>query len=330
MLFKDIQEVKTYLAVGVGNDFNRLKAHIQNAENAYMRPLLHSNMYDELQEFYDEGLPLPETPSDAQLAMNELLAKVQNSVIHLAYWMGFQALNSTISDQGFRRQESDASKSLYKYQEDELKDYFKTSGFNAMDDILEYLENNIAHFAEFKATENWTIRKEAFIPDTKAFEKVPYSLNNSRLTFLRLVTHMQTVEDLQLKPLLGSAVFDELKAEMIKDSPSAKVRAILPHIRKPIVWFATAYLMEESGADLTEKGLYFDSFSVQEKSNLNRGPASEQRIASMIARNRMIGERYMGLLKNYLLNHVEEWPGFEAQDGFILNRDNTDKKTFWA
>lgn len=330
MLFKTTKEVQAFIPIGVGNDFNRLKPHIQNAETAYLRPLLHQNMYEELQEFYDETLPLPETPTEVQLAMSELLKKVQNSVIHLAYWMGFQALNSTISDQGFRRVESNNAKGLYKYQEDELKDYFKRSGFNAMDDILEYLESNIEHFAEFKATDNWTIRKTSFIPDTKAFEKVPYSLNNSRLTFLRLVPHMATVEDLQLKPLLTETLFDEIKTEMVNDSPAEKVLKILPHVRKPIAYFATAYLMEESGADLTEKGLYFDSFGVHDVSNLNRGPASENRIAAMIARNRMIGDRYLSLLKNYLLNNADDWPEFTAPAGFFLNRDNTDKKTFWA
>jgi len=330
MLFKTITDVKEFIVVGAGTDFNRLKPHIQNAENAYLKPLLHSNMYEELQEFYDEFVQIQGTPTDVQLAMYDLLKKVQNSVIHLAYWMGFQVLNATISDSGFKRTETDNQKGLYKYQEDEMKEYFKTSGFNAMDDILEYIETNIEHFSEFKATENWTIRKKSFIPDTRAFEKVPYSINNSRLTFLRLVPHMDTVEDLQIKPLLGDTVFAEIKAEMVKDSPAEKVVKLLPYIRKPIAYFATAYLMEESGADLTEKGLYFDSFGVQSTSNLNRTPANENRILAMIARNRMIGERHLALLKYYLLNNPEDWPSFEATAGSIFNRDNNDKKTFWA
>jgi len=330
MLFKSIAEVKEFIVVGAGTDFNRLQPHIRNAENAYLKPLLHSSMYDELQEFYDDALPLPDEPTDVQLAMYELLKKVQNSVIHLAYWMGFQVLNSTISDNGFKRTESESMKGLYKYQEDEMKEYFKTSGFNAMDDILEYLEANIDCFAEFAATENWTVRKESFIPDTKAFEKVPYSLNNSRLTFLRLVPHMATVEELQIKTLLGNSIYAEIKAEMVKVSPAGKVVKLLPYLRKPIAYFATAYLMEESGADLTEKGLYFDSFGVQQVSNLNREPASETRITAMIGRNRMIGERHLALLKNYLIDNPADWPDFEATKGSILNRDNSNKKTFWA
>jgi len=43
---------------------------------------------------------------------------------------------------------------------------------------------------------------------------------------------------------------------MVKDEPAAKVLAILPYIRKPIAYLSTAMLMEESGADLTEKAQY--------------------------------------------------------------------------
>ena len=54
MLFQTISEIKEFLPISVGNDFNRLKPHIENAENKYIKPLLGSAMYDELQEFYSE------------------------------------------------------------------------------------------------------------------------------------------------------------------------------------------------------------------------------------------------------------------------------------
>lgn len=54
MLFKTISEIKEFLPIGTGNDFNRLKPHIENAENKYIKPLLGIVLYDELQEFYDD------------------------------------------------------------------------------------------------------------------------------------------------------------------------------------------------------------------------------------------------------------------------------------
>ena len=44
MLFSTISEIKTILPIGVGNDFNRLKSHIENAENRYIKPLLGFDM----------------------------------------------------------------------------------------------------------------------------------------------------------------------------------------------------------------------------------------------------------------------------------------------
>lgn len=40
MLLKTINEIKAILPVGTGNDFNRIKPHIENAENRYIKPLL--------------------------------------------------------------------------------------------------------------------------------------------------------------------------------------------------------------------------------------------------------------------------------------------------
>lgn len=329
MLFKKIEEVKELIGIGTGNHLERLKPHISNAETAYIRPLLGANMFDELQEFYDE--PPTGELTEVQEAMKELLGKVQKSLIHLAYWMGFQVLNATISDSGFKRSESDTVKSLYKAQETELKEYFRNAGFNAMDEVLEYLETNIEHFGEFKLTENWTKLKEAFIPDTKTFESVPYFINGSRLTFLRLKPHMQLVEDLQIKPLLGETIFAEIKAEMVKDNPAAKVVAILPVIRKPIAYLAAAMLMEESGADLTDKGLYFESTSAGASYNdTNRQPAAIEKIAYLAKRSRGIGESYLESLKSYLVAHAADWTAYSGQTGSVFRRDNTDKKTFWV
>ena len=149
MLFKTIAEIKNFLPIGAGNDLNRLKPHIENAENKFVKPLLGTAMYDELVEFYETEYPAE--PTEVQEATLLLLTKVQHAVIHLAYFVGFDFLNVSVSDAGFQRIESERTKGLYKYQEDNLKSYFSEAGFNALDDVLVYIENNIAHFNEFKA-----------------------------------------------------------------------------------------------------------------------------------------------------------------------------------
>jgi hypothetical protein len=334
MLFKSIDEIKQFLAVGAGTDFNRLKPHIQNAESTYLRPLLGAALFSELQEFCNN--PEAEPPFGNKALYAELLSLSQRSLIHLTYWCGFQVLNATISDGGFKRTENEKVKSLFKYQELELKEYFKTTGFNGLDEILFYLETEIrkstegtVNFKSFIDSGAWTILKSSFIPDTTTFNAVVF-INHSRLTFLRLKSSMQLVEDLNIKPLLGAAIFDEIKLEMAKTTPSAKVMAILPLIQKPIAYLATALLMEESGADLTDRGLYFESTSSANDLTSNNQPSEDDRINFLAKRNKAIGMNYLEGLKSYLLANATDWPGYNGQTGNELRRNNNNKKSFWA
>jgi hypothetical protein len=334
MLFKSIDEIKQFLVVGAGTDFNRLKPHVQNAETAYLRPLLGTELFKELQDFYDNP---PANPLEGgNILFMELLSLVQRTLIHLTYWSGFQVLNATISDGGFKRTESEKVKSLFKYQEVELKEYFKTAGFNGLDEILFYLEMEIrksegepVNFRSFVDSDAWTILKSSFIPDTSTFNSIVF-INHSRLTFLRLKPPMQLVEDLEIKPLLGETIFNEINLEMVKTTPSEKVMAILPHIQKALAYLATALLIEESGADLTDKGLYFESTSSENNLTTNKQPAESDRINFLAKRNKGIGLNYLERLKSYLIANATDWPTYSGQSGNALRRNNTDKKSFWA
>jgi hypothetical protein len=333
MLFKSIDEIKQFLAVGAGTDFNRLKPHIQNAETAFLLPLLGPVLYSELQSFYDAP---PDPPAANSIQFSTLLSIVQRTLIHLTYWSGFQVLNATISDGGFKRTENEKVKSLFKYQEVELKEYFKTTGFNGLDEILFFLEMEIkksegetVNFKSFAESDAWTILKSSFIPDTSTFNAIIF-INHSRLTFLRLKSSMQLVEDIDIKPVLGETIFNEIKLEMVKKTPAAKVTAILPTIQKAIAYLATALLMEESGADLTEKGLYFESTSSENNLVQNKQPSESDRINFLAKRNKGIGMNYLERLKSYLNANATDWPSYSGQTGSTLRRNNNDKKSFWA
>ncbi|MCY1720158.1 hypothetical protein OU798_07380 [Prolixibacteraceae bacterium Z1-6] len=325
MLFKTITEIKEFLPIGVGNDFDRLKPHIANAENKYIKPLLGTPMYDELQEFYEAEYPVE--PNDAQIATKELLGKVQHATIHLAYFIGFDFLNASISDAGFQRVESERSKGLYKYQEDNLREYFSDSGFNTLDDVLVFMESNIAYFNEFKLHENYTVLKQSFLPTLAEVEKIPYNLFGSRLIFLALKPHFAYAEDTDIKPILGETIYNTVKTEMVKDAPSAAVLALLPYIRKPLIYLAAALLMEETGGILGDKGLYFRKTNATYPGNKIKGPSTEEVVARRVGNERMKAAGYLEALKAEL---IEKWEEYNGQIGRIPNRDNTDKKTFWA
>jgi len=324
MLFTTIDEIKTFLPIGAGNDFLKLKPHIQNAENKYLKVLLGTAMYDELQEFYETEYPA--TPSDVQIATKELLGKVQHAVIHLAYYLGFDFLNATVSAAGFQRTEGGNLKPLFKYQEDNLKGYFSDAGFDALDDVLVFLEENIEHFGEFKAETNYKQLKQSFLPTVKVVEEIPFNIQGSRLTLLAMQPSVKFIEDTTIRATMGDAIYLALKEEMILDNSNPIYIALLPYIRKPLVYLASALLMEETGATLADKGLYFEKTDATAQNTKIKSPSTEERIATMIARNRNMGNAYLDLLKSYLEQNFQTYQGTAVR----FSRDNTGKKTFWA
>ena len=321
-----MEEIREFLPVSSSSDFDSVAPHILNAERDYLVPVIGVAMYEELEEFYEmEALS---NPTAVQQKTAALLSLVQSAVILIAYWIGFDLLNAHISDGGFKRTESTNVKGLFKYQEENLKTYFRTNGFNGLDTVLQYLETNIADFGEFAASPASTLLKSSFIPTTDIFNDIIF-INKSRLTFLRMKPHMQLIEDTEISTILGKA-FTFVKSEMVKTDPDAKVKAILPYIRKPIAYLASALLMEESGADLTDNGLFFTSTSAGYNNDTEQKPAASERIAILVKRNRNTGNAYLDQLRSYLAANASEWNEITSSTGKVFRRDNTNKKTFWA
>ncbi len=328
MLYKNIDEVKKYLPLSNAVEFERLKPHIVQIENEFIVPLMGEAQYEDINAFYNAN-------AETALFLNlfNVVRAAQNAIIHLVYFRGYEVLNAYISDGGFKRVESDKVKSLFKYQEDNLKEYFKTCGFNALDIMLEKMEVYAKASGNTAINQPWyKAYHDDFINNAKAFSEI-YEINGSRLIFLRLKKYMQQVKDLELSKVLGPVNWDYILSEIAKTdaaSPAAKVKAILPLIRKPLAFLSVALLMEDTGADLTDKGLVYDGKISQNGGDVAKVPAEKVRVLNLIARNRAIGEAYLTGLKQYLLEHASDWNAYSAPAGSVMRRDNGGKRTFFS
>ena len=141
---------------------------------------------------------------------------------------------------------------------------------------------------------------------------------------------MQLVEDTEISTILEPTAFSFVKSEMAKNDPETKVKAILLYIQKPIAYLASAMLMEESGADLTDNGLFFTSIVAGYNNDTERKPADADRIAILVKRNRNTGNAYLDQLRSYLVTNTSDWSDVTPSPGKIFRRDNANKKTFWA
>ena len=213
MLLSTIAEIRDILKISSSVDFEVLKPILETVDREFLRPVLGAEMHNKLLEFYHSSpdqivVPEPVPPVSPTLeeiaaATAKLLKLAQSAEIHLAYWYGFDLLNVQIMNDGFKRTETDKVKGLFKYQEDNLKNFFKAAGFNGLDSMLEFLDGtNKLCFPEFHDNETGLQLKKMFIPRTDIFN-IHYYIGQNRLLFMRLKQHMQIVEDVKIKLVLG-------------------------------------------------------------------------------------------------------------------------------
>ena len=141
---------------------------------------------------------------------------------------------------------------------------------------------------------------------------------------------MYVVEETFITPILGKSNMDFIYDELKKGSEmSDKVKEILPYLQKPVVWLAVNMIIEESGGQLTDRGLYFEGLKGGISMNDVKMPADQSTVQRISLRNLKIAETYLMVLKHYVKQNADKWVTENVRSGYF-ERDNRGKKTFWA
>jgi hypothetical protein len=321
-----VTEVQELLPVSVAINRVKMWPYLEQVERKYLLPLLGRDLFDDIDKFYNHRDEWLSGSDDDAVKTAELLRLIQISEINLAYFIGFDLLNVTISDSGFQRPADGASwKGLYKYQEENIRKSFENGGYNGIDDVLKYIEDYIEYFPEWEDTALYTARKTSIIKDAETFDKICF-ISNSRLTFLRLQRYINEVIDFDIKPLLGTE-WSTLQTELAKEDPAAKYKDLVTEIQKPVAFLSCAKLIEKTG-NLTDRGLFFEGKSSLFPDDTTRKMAEGDSVVVAMTSYKKTGAQYLEALRQYLIANL-----FTAQgsvDGSVYNRDNDLKKTFVA
>lgn len=318
-----LSEIKEILPVSSATSREKLWPFIDQAERKYIRPLL-SSLYDDVDTYYNNNSEFSGSDDDSTTYAS-LLKLIQAASINLAYFIGYDLLNVIASDQGFQQTgDNGGFKGLYKYQEENLRRYFSETGYNGLDDMLSYIEQNIEFFPSWQTCPVNISRKSAIIKDAETFDAICF-INRSRIIFLRLQRYMAEVTDFEIKPLLGT-VWNTLCIELAADDPDLNYIALAEEIRKPLAYLACAKLIEHTGT-LTDRGLYFEGKTSGSSDNNYKTHAMGQPLDKLEDEYECTGRRYLELLRQYLIDN-ELITTVSASS--VYARDNDDKKTFVA
>ena len=318
-------EIRPYIGVSTSLSFETVQASLQNAFGLFIRPLVGDKIVTELVAVYNSVTDISTIKEETTDKNLKLLYLAQRSNVFLAFWHDYDEFQMLIGDSGVKRQESDQAKTPYKYQEQSLKDGWKNKGFDALDKLLYFLEENLADFEDFKESEYYTESLNSLVRNTSEVNSY-YTINSSRLIFLRLKAHFRVIEDTIISSRFGAEFYDNFKEKIAKETVEDKYEKLRKLLIPVVVLYSVCRLIRETGS-LTDKGLFFQTLQGGDNSYQSLSPVTDERLVSQANRAEadaisywLSVERYMNKEFNIATTHSKKIP----------NRDNNGKKSFWA
>lgn len=306
MLVRNNAEIRKFLPASVSITYERVEPFIQSAEDKYLKELFGLEFLEELNDYYEGS-------AQASATMNKVLEYAQKAETYLAFYEGFSVLNVVINDTGMHRKESESSKSLFNYQERDLKDYFANTGYDTLENILEYMEAHLDDFSTWADSEEYQNQRAHLINTAKRFTQIYNPLKNSRLVFLNMQSDLKAAEDFDLKPILGTDLFDKLKDLVLdKDVEKAEFveyKKLLPYVQDPLAYFTVVRAVKNIGANFTDKGLFFTSYAALYP-NYKEEKQDADKTLALIDGAVSTAEQYVEALEKYLNDNKDNIPEY--------------------
>ena len=325
------QEMNAVIPVSSALSFEKVYSSLQAADELYLIPVFGSALMATFRSIYDK--------EDKSGDEKQLLQVLQAAEANLAYYTNFDALQLRITDQGFQRQQTENFGSPYKYQEDRLRQTFKNRGFNAIDRILDLLDDKFTSLEGYAEMPARVTTRTDIVQRTAEVDRVHF-INGSRLVFLRLVPILTAISHNELRPLLGWQLYTKMQKALEDGTATAEVPAAsasgdpvrtYEELRQQCIPFivkkAVAQLLRETGT-ITDRGLYFIGQAAGNSDNQTVTPATRREAHDAAAIAEAEAQRHA----DTLLAFIEwKWPEyFSGHQSDVFKRDNNDKKTFWA
>lgn len=326
MIINSTSDIRLFVPIKDKMSWDAIKPFVEFAEQKYLVPLIGENQYNIIDRLAS-GTGSDSGSQDQEDKETKLLHLCRRAIANLAMWNGFALLTVQWGDKGAQRVEDGSNKSLYKYQEEELKEQLKNAGHNAIDEILAYLETDIEYFPDFESHETYTNLQSAIIRNTAEFDSI-FHINNSRLVFLRMSRFMKVCIDLDLIPTIGKVVYDKIIDEIKKPQPDIKVSTLLHWLKPALIYYSLARGIKDIGVNITDRMVYFEGQESTQNNSSTKIPASDIQVLTRSQEMKLTGDQYMEPVKKQLTDNAEYF-GYTVVTTPTYKRDNTDKKTVW-
>ncbi len=332
MFFHDINQVRKYVDVNASFAFELLEPKLLQAQRDVLKLFFGSDFIDELQAAY---------ATTTGGVLTTLTIAEQKAIVHLrtvsalfAYAYYLTPGQVQVDSSGIFVAKGEGRGVAWEWQINKLIDSYITPGYQAIEDAILFLQKNISDYNTYENSEEFEYSKLCFVPTAKEFTKFYTPLNNSFMSYLKMRSCMDEVDEMDIKAVLLPDYYEELKSKIRTNTLAVADKAIIPYIKKAIVTLTAYKAFNVLGASFDENGfMVFDNTSGLKpgKSNKAAGDAAINRAQDSLSRS---GETYLSELKKFLIANIVSYPTFAADPKYVVDQsttfNNEDGQSYYA
>jgi hypothetical protein len=226
-LIKTIAEVQQTVPVAMTSVFSVLSPFLYTAERTYIKLLIGNDQYEALAAAFEADT------TDEDLVKAIKLA--QRIIANLGYLNGLAILGVSLTGSGIQINSSADVKNAFQWQVEDVKDSLQELGFDALEEFLEFLEDNPEKFSGYIASDEYKAQQASLITTAADFTKY-YDINGSRYIFQRILSIMRRIESQSLVRVFGAVFYRSLAGE----TATGKTKILVEEYLKPGLALLTA------------------------------------------------------------------------------------------
>ncbi|PHN06940.1 DUF6712 family protein [Flavilitoribacter nigricans] len=314
-IFTSIADFKAHLggAINQNLNINSLAPWIEMAAQTHIWDWLSQGQWEALVTAVDG------TPSAEQTA---LLNKLKRTTALLTMYEYAKVGSVQFTEgMGMVRAESDQQKTAYKYQEADYRRQMLVMGYESLEVMLDFLEDNEDDYPLWVASTAYTQNKALFINTARVFRQY-YGKQLSRYVYETIRPIIEEVETFAILRVIGQDQYDDLKEGIALKSLTADETTLISHIQKAVVHFTIQEAMSRNWVQF--EGNRIVQLETLEPQGIERaGSAAGGAFSEKYNHHNLLANRHISYILYYLKNNLSSYPLYEAYYEARIEEEST-------
>jgi hypothetical protein len=307
MIITSIDQVQEHVQIAQNVQYTSLAPYMTIAQTNFSNEWLGAEFTQIIDDFAQ--FTLGESPTDQQILDAKLVKLTRAVLSNFAVLAAVPFFEVMFSESGITRNENEQSKTAFAGQVRRLENGLLTNGFNAMEELFLFLDANTVNYPYWADAPGYVEWNKYFFRSAREMNTY-YPLKYGRVTFQKLTTHMQHIEDFFLEAELGVNQTIALKELARSTEELGAIESKVVHnLKRSIVHLALAKAVLDGFIDITADGAVFVVPQFEGRFDVSSRPQADL-INPKAQQLERVGMDYWGKTRNIIKDNPTVFPTF--------------------